>query len=935
SDGSIGLDGESKFVFLDHLSGALALSESFACSRDSMLKAKAQKALDFILARQMKGSGWGFDSESKRANVLTTAWAIYALKAGKRAGLKVPDRTFEDAVAFVDSVTDSRGWTWFEKIGEEAPDWFNNKSEFVDYPEWTAMALFVRLSAGQSIRTPVFGRGLELLRQNRPGKDLTRASVNFQYFYFASYVLFKSRLATAEWAPFAAAIRPAQELSGCADGSWSFAGRWGALYGRVGSTSLASWTLNLYYRYSRGAGAGSFKQPVVRLHFPDTAYWNPEIQTNGDGHFSGSFKLPDTIGSFRLTSRGMTKDTDVGQVVKWIRVRKDFFVRLHCPKFLYQDDVCQIRADLFDYQGRSQKIVVRLVGKGFRCQSDSLFSLKSIGNGLPQSVYWTLQARSAKELNVIIKARCGPMSDAIALTIPVRIFGERKTLYSKNLLDKGGEFEMKVSKVAAPGSQSLRLVLRPESSVFFDIFETLDFLVQFPYGCVEQTMSRFLPAVEVGDSFKQLGLPIKSFVKRFDSVTQKGVKRLAGFQKANGSWGWFASDAPNPFMTAYVVYGLSRAQKAGVELDETMIKRGCAYLKLVVKEQTNNDLKSFIYFALQSAGQGDLKEAKTLLEVPLSSYAKALLTLTLIRSGDRPAAEKLLRRLEKDRIDSGALSHFSTPRWFYKWENVSIETTAFAMLAFLEVKPNHKIVPKLKDWLLSKRQGKRWKTTKDSAAAVFGLIKFLALKAKENGRSGRNVFRREMSVTLNGKAKRVVVIDLSNPMESQFECFFDAQDLKRGTNKIQVSGADASILCQSTLTYVKALREMKAKAAGLIVTSHWDKEARDLKVGDEVTVRVNLKTKRDYNYLMVNVPIPAGAVVDRKSAKGVFAEFEARHDQGIFFLTDLKAGSHELRFKFKCKFAGRYRVRGARGELMYSPDINGASRSVTARIDPK
>ncbi|MDF1667475.1 MAG: hypothetical protein P1V97_37385, partial [Planctomycetota bacterium] len=63
--------------------------------------------------------------------------------------------------------------------------------------------------------------------------------------------------------------------------------------------------------------------------------------------------------------------------------------------------------------------------------------------------------------------------------------------------------------------------------------------------------------------------------------------------------------------------------------------------------------------------------------------------------------------------------------------------------------------------------------------------------------------------------------------------------------------------------------------------------------------------------------------------------FEARHDQGIFFLTELKAGAHQLRFKFKCKFAGRYRVRGARGELMYSPDINGCSESKRVRIAAK
>ncbi|MDF1662653.1 MAG: MG2 domain-containing protein [Planctomycetota bacterium] len=938
ADGAIGLEDDSDFAYLNHIVATLALCDAYRLTRDFKLKRPAQKALNFLSSRQLPGSGWGFSKKDKQANMLMTAWAVNALKAAELAGLNVPQDAFSGALSFVDSVTDSRGLSWFQKIGEEGPDYFGNKNQFVDYPEWTAMGLFVRLAAHQLRTDPVIGRGVEILRRARPKVELSKAGANFQYFYFSTRVMFQvGGQARADWISFVSNLVKSRKTKGCAAGTWSNKGRWGKLYGGIGSTALADWTCLDYERFQSGRRE-SIELPLVRLHFPETAYWNPRMRTRADGRFSGRLKLPDTKTTFRLTGCGISKDSDVGQVVKWIRVRKDFFVRLHCPSFLYQGDLCQVWAEVFDSQGKRQALELELSGEGFSCETDKLLSLTSIGSGCSQKVYWTLRARSLRELKVLIKARCGPLSDGMALTIPVRVFGKHRQSNVKRSLTASTEIEINVPKKAAPGSQSLRLVLRPENSVFSDILEALDCLVQLPSGSVEQTMSRFLPAVELGDSFKQLGLPIKSFVKRFDSVTQKGVRRLAGLQKVNGSWAWFASDAPNPFMTAYVVYGLSRARKAGVKLDETKIKRGCAYLKIVVKEQTNNDLKAFIYFALQSAGQGDLKEAKTLLEVPLSSYAKALLTLTLIRSGDRPAAEKLLRRLEKDRIDSGALSHFSTPRWFYKWENVSIETTAFAMLAFLEVKPNHEIVPKLKDWLLSKRQGKRWKTTKESSAAIFGLIKYFALTSKTRAK-GKKVFQRVFKVTLNNEITRTVLIDGSNPLGSQLECLFDSSALKQGVNKIRVSGffskALGPVVCETTVSYVEAKRKLKGKENGLVVTCDWSRDPRELKVDDEVTILVNLTAKQDYNYLIVNVPIPAGAVVDRKSAKGVFAKFEARHDQGLFFLTNLKAGTRQLRFRFKCKFAGRYRVSGARGELMYSPDINGWDASAKAHILPK
>lgn len=940
SDGSIGVSDEP-YSILNHAAATLALCEAYAVSRDFKLKKSMKKAVDFLLSQKLKGSGWGAGKDSERANMLVTAWATYALKTAKVSRVEFSSQVFDDVLAFVDSVTDSRGWSWFEKIGEECPNALKKTNPQLDYPEWTALALVIRLFSGQSVRNAALLRSVDQLIQHCPKASMDESEVNFHYFYFSTLASFRlGGEPWDEWQRATSGLRELQEVSElCSDGSWSQSGPWTPRYGRVGNTALASLSLGIYHRYLRGGKARNFQRPVTRLHFPDTVYWNPQLKTDAKGHFRGQFKLPDTITAFRWTSRAVTKETDVGQVIRWIQVRKDFFIRLKCPKIIYQDDLCQLRADVFDYQGQRREVELELSGEGFRAQSSLLTSVQSLGNGQPKSAFWTVKALSPRTLKVIVRARCGELSDAMQLTIPVRVFGQARRSYEKRVFVDDKEFEFMLSKKAAPGSQSLRILVRPESSLFYEIFETLDFLVQFPYGCVEQTMSRFLPAVEVGDSFKQMGLPIKNFVKRFDEVTEKGVKRLSQFQKKNGSWGWFASDAPNPFMTAYVVYGLSRARKAGIQLDSSMIDRGCVYLNSVVEKQTNNDLKAFIYFALQSAGQDKLADAKKLLSVPLSSYAKALLTLTLIRSGDRASAETLLARLEKDRIDSGALSHFSTPTWFYKWEDVSIETSAFVLLAFLEVKPDHELIPRIKNWLLSKRQGKRWKTTKDSAAAVFALIKDVAISSKGRKKSAGNLFQRRFTVTLNDKETRSVVIDLSSPFESQFACLFDSSTFRRGKNKLKIAGefskALGPIVCESRISYTEAQRRMKAKDQGLAVKQNWSINHRELKVGDLVTVTVDLTAKQDYSYLMINVPIPAGAVVMRKSAKGAFAEFEARYDQGIFFVTKLKAGTHKLSFQFKCQFAGRFQVPGARGELMYSPNIQGHSSSLKAKIAPK
>ena len=110
--------------------------------------------------------------------------------------------------------------------------------------------------------------------------------------------------------------------------------------------------------------------------------------------------------------------------------------------------------------------------------------------------------------------------------------------------------------------------------------EGVGYLIDYPYGCVEQTMSRFLPAVMVKRAAGQspIALPPEAAAKLPD-VLKKGLERLYNFQHPDGGWGWFEKDARNDPMTVYVLYGLARCRNAGTEVDAEVFARGCAYLQ--------------------------------------------------------------------------------------------------------------------------------------------------------------------------------------------------------------------------------------------------------------------------------------------------------------------------------------------------------------------
>src|SRR5258706_4627724 len=119
------------------------------------------------------------------------------------------------------------------------------------------------------------------------------------------------------------------------------------------------------------------------------------------------------------------------------------------------------------------------------------------------------------------------------------------------------------------------------------MLDALPYPADYPYGCTEPTISRFVPAVIVQKTLRDVGLDAKKAMERtfggiepehagkthpagkkdlgkLDEMTGEGLKRLYDFQHGDGGWGWWKDDKSDRFMSAYVLWGLSLARSAGV-----------------------------------------------------------------------------------------------------------------------------------------------------------------------------------------------------------------------------------------------------------------------------------------------------------------------------------------------------------------------------------
>jgi hypothetical protein len=440
-----------------------------------------------------------------------------------------------------------------------------------------------------------------------------------------------------------------------------------------------------------------------------------------------------------------------------------------------------------------------------------------------------------------------------------------------------------------------------------------------------------VPNVLTAEVLRQLGISTDKFNASYESLMRAGTDRLMALQRPSGGWGWFDNDDEDPFMTACAVHGLSECARLGFRVDAVALKRGRDRLAAMARGE--KDLNRLAYMTYVSG-----EEIDRLLTASgkLSSYAQALLALALKKAG-RPEAAEAARTLAAGVKED----HWETSDWYYKWDNVSIETTAYAIQALVAIDPKNPLIPKAAGWLLSQRQGNRWRSTKDTATAIVALLRVTDLEILAGAVGGEPAkkegpeFLKKILVRLGTGRPQEIVVDLNNPLKSRFEAHFPAVGM--GPQGISFEKGDA--LSDFKFDAELALQVMDegpaaAVPAGLSVGVEYDRPLESLNLGDEVTATLTVSSPQPADYVMALSPVPAGTEIIRGSGEGDFARFEERYEKAIFFLRSLDQAPRKLRYRMRCSFAGKFTVLPAWAGLMYNEEIYGTGGGTSALIAP-
>ncbi|MDZ7360518.1 MAG: MG2 domain-containing protein [candidate division KSB1 bacterium] len=781
-------------------------------------------------------------------------------------------------------------------------------------------------------------------------------------------------------------------------------------YNRVSTSSSIYFR---FYGYSRGLGAWAgakpvegfsrrafadvkadkFKEARVRKDFRDTMFWQAQVRTGSDGIAKIKIHFPDNLTTWRATVRAISERTEVGEKICKVIARQDLIVRMETPRFFMQGDELTISTIVHNYLSQDKQAKVSLQGQGVQVEpaGEKLITVPQNGE---KRVDWTVRTNGVGTATLMAKALTNEVSDAMQLNVPVLPHGLKMS--EATVVDIEEESAVRDKTIVIPtgaNPATAELFVSMSPSLAATLLTALEDLAGYPYGCVEQTMSRFLPTAVVAYTAKKLNLNLRmQLLNELPKMIDKGLKALYNYQHRDGGWGWWENDATHPYMTAYVVYGLALAKQAGHKISDEVLARGASSLarQLVQAKFSTKEIsglwngggayefidattQAYMLYALQTAQKAGVKvdaaldaQLAKLQKADINDYARSLLAMVSYSQNKTDLANQLATQIENNCIETGTACAWGGKSWHYNWQDDYVETTAFAVKSLVQVKSGSPAINSGIRYLLTQKRGNAWRSTKDTAMIIFALVDYLE-KSRELDPNYK------VKIYLNDKLVFEKQMTKNEALMPEQSIRLNGGNLRLGDNRVRIEKNGAGKFYSTFRSvYYAAGENLKASTTGFGVRREYYKLSRQqtaggiqyaktpftgtLRSGDVVLVKVTVTSSTDYEYFMLEDPLPAGAeVIKDESGYNIIGESayrspreqedeseggsgywyaakEIRDEKVAFFATRLPAGRHEFMYLFRAQIPGDYHVMPAIANLMYYPEYQGNGNEARVRI---
>jgi len=312
-----------------------------------------------------------------------------------------------------------------------------------------------------------------------------------------------------------------------------------------------------------GGAAGDLRRrlnPIKANRFKPVALWKSAVELDTNGQAAVQLDLPEFSGELRLMAVAYNA-SQIGSGDSSVLVKRDLIVQPSLPRFLAIGDTCEAAVMLYNESGAPLTAIVRATCGGPLRAEVTEQSLDLPEGGSARVMIPLVAGPGPGKARCQIEVEAGKESYREAIEIAVRPASATRVMALSRRLAAGESATIEPPANWLKESLYLSGAVSPSPSL--QLGRALDYVVHYPYGCLEQTVSGAFPLLQIGDWMQEL-LPSSQAVGDVDAWVPAAISRVLSMQRERGDFAlWPSVRETDEEASLYALHFLLEAKAAG------------------------------------------------------------------------------------------------------------------------------------------------------------------------------------------------------------------------------------------------------------------------------------------------------------------------------------------------------------------------------------
>lgn len=475
--------------------------------------------------------------------------------------------------------------------------------------------------------------------------------------------------------------------------------------------------------------------PMQNKRIKILSYWSGLATTNSSGEAGFEFDIPQFSGEVRLMAVA-AKNESFGHAEKSMKVADPIVLSTALPRFLSPGDSITVPVTITNTTAKATTAKAMLSISGELEINGPAEKTTALPANSESLVTFTVAAKKTIGLGKLTVAVTGGSEKFTEETdITIRPASTLQKLTGSGVITANSSANVTIGlQDFIPGTGSYQLIV--SRSPALELADQLSSLVQYPYGCTEQTISAAFPQLYFGDMAELMQARQGSAKLAAENITE-AIRKIKMRQLYSGAITmWDNSGSENWWATIYAAHFLLEAKKAGYDVEQGLLETVLNYINTMLNNKStinyiynrNQQKKiapkevAYSLYVLAVAGRPNIAVMNYYKARPaiLSLDSRYLLSAAYAISGDKAKFRELLPG-----SFSGEESVTQTGGSFYS----ALRDESIALNALLAVDPANAQVPIMAKHVVTTLKQRSWYSTQESA---FGFLAIGKLAAAAN-----------------------------------------------------------------------------------------------------------------------------------------------------------------------------------------------------------